>query len=187
MIITPDQYYDDDYNSSFDDYISAPLDEAVIDAKITSANTLASSIKTQTTTFFTRADAAHETPTNFDSSGEVLRFYVYDGTWLMDCSTSSRFGDGDKCSWCYGSDENWDYCKYMAYTLPDFKYGLVEVAVDDGACVGAAVIEGDAYSYPGTSMSDWYSGGFDFTGNKPGLMSDGTIIGTAPMLYWNEL
>lgn len=193
VIEYPDYIYDDygnnydDYNSNFDDYISTPLDEAVIDAKITSADSTASAIKIQTITFFTKMDAARETLNNFDRSGEILRFYVYSGTWLMDCTTSSRFGEDDKATWCFGSDENWDYCKYMAYALPDFEYGLVEVAIIDGNCVGVAVIEGDAYSYPGTSMSDWYSGSFDFTGTKQGLMSDGTIIGTSPKLYWNEL
>ncbi len=156
----------------------------VQDSNITAADSTANQIKIQTTTFLTKMDAAKEGLKEVGATGEILTFTVTGGTW--DCTSTPTGHFGSKGTWEGGTDVNWDYCKFMADVLRDFKDGTVEVALKSGACIGAAVIEGTVAAtpvYPGITITEWDANTTAaFDGSKPGLTDDGTIIGTNPKL-----
>lgn len=155
----------------------------VQDSNITSADSTANQIKTQTTTFLTKMDAAKEGLKGVGDTGCVVTAIVTNGTWNVTApaDTNIKFGNGSKATWT-GSDKEWAYDKFMADVLRDFKNGAVTVVFKNGACVGAAVIEGSASTAPSVTVTNFDNGTYNFTGSKAGLQSDGTIIGTNPKL-----
>ena len=154
----------------------------VQDSNITSSDSTANQIKTQTTTFFTKMDAAKEGLKGTDATGGKIVFEISGGVWTPSGSTYGTFGNGNTAKWNGASDPNFDYCKFMADSLRDFKTGTAYVYIKSGACIGVAVIEGSGASDPGITVTNWDNGSFNFTGSKAGLMQDGTIVGTNPKL-----
>ena len=171
-----DDYDDFDYYDDYGDYD--------LEYDIATANTTACYIKSFADSFLLMADISEEPLNGLDSDGEVLKFRVENGVWSMESSTSSSFGDGSKAAWCNAVDSEYDFCLFVAEYVSDFQNGLVEIAIKNNECIGAAIIEGGTSNYPATNITNWERGEYDFTGKIPGLMSDGTIIGTYPELYF---
>lgn len=153
----------------------------VQDSNITSSDSTANQIKTQTTTFFTKMDAAKEGLKGTDATGRTITFNVSGGAWAVSSSTYGTFGNGAKANWS-GNDINWNYTAFMGDVLRDFKNGQVIISIKSGACVGVAVVEGSGASCPDIGVAAFDAGEFNFTGSKAGLMEDGTIVGTNPKL-----
>ena len=153
----------------------------VQDSRITSADSSASQIKTQTTTWLTNMDAAKKTLKGGTGEMDVT---VSTGTWSVTTSIGTfQTGTGTAASWSGGSDKNFDYCLFMADTLRDIKNATIRVTLLNGGVVGVAIVDGDA-GYSGTmpAQSDWDAGTFGFGGDKAGLDQDGVVIGTNPKL-----
>ena len=164
----------------------------VQDANITSADSTASQIKTQATTFLTKADSTFKEPLkgNDAVSGAIASFTVSTTggttTWATTTGTTAvgQFGGGSKVTWSNGTDKERDFCKFMADVLRDFKDGTVEIAIKDCSIIGVAVVPGTTGTTPGTAVADWNAGTFTFGGNttKAGVTSGGEIVGTNPKL-----
>lgn len=152
----------------------------VQDSRITSADSSASQIKTQTTTWLTNMDAAKKTLKG--GTGEVT-VTVSGGTWTTSGVGSFQTGTGTAASWSGGTDKNFDYCGFMADTLRDIKNATISLTLLNGGVVGVAIVDGDA-GYSGTmpAQADWDAGTFAFGGDKAGLDIDGVVIGTNPKL-----
>ncbi len=152
----------------------------VQDSRITSADSSASQIKTQTTTWLTNMDAAKKTLKG--GTGEVT-VTVSGGTWTTSGVGSFQTGTGTAASWSGGTDKNFDYCGFMADTLRDIKNATISLTLLNGGVVGVAIVDGDA-GYSGTmpAQADWDAGTFAFGGDKAGLDTDGVVIGTNPKL-----
>lgn len=154
----------------------------VQDSNITSADSTANQIKTQTTTFLTKMDAAKEGLKGVGDTGLVVKIAVSGGTWtIADDVPTQKFGNDQKAKWT-GTDKEWNYTGFMGDVLRDFKDGAVTVVFKNGACIGAAVTEGKGVNAPAVGVTDFDNGTFNFSGSKAGLQSDGTIIGTNPKL-----
>lgn len=152
----------------------------VQDSRITSADSSASQIKTQTTTWLTNMDAAKKTLKG--GTGEVV-VTVSAGAWSTTGQGTFQTGTGTPASWSGGSDKNFDYCLFMADTLRDIKNAYITLTLLNGGVVGVAIVDGDsAYSNPMPAQADWDAGTFGFGGDKAGLDSDGVVIGTNPKL-----
>ena len=160
----------------------------VQDANITSADSTASQIKTQATTFLTKADSTFKEPLKGPTavSGAIASFTVSTsgGTTTWTGTGVEQFGGGSKVTWSGGSDKERDFCKFMADVLRDFKDGKVEIAIKDCSIIGVAVVPGTTGTAPGTAVTDWDAGTFTFGGNttKAGVTSGGEIVGTNPKL-----
>lgn len=180
-------YYEDQYYY-FDDYdYYDDNGDYDLEYDIATANTTACYIKSYADVFLLTADISEEPLNGLAGDGEVLKFRVENGVWSMESSTSSSFGDGSKAAWYNAGDSEYDFCLFMAEYLEyasEFRNGLVEIAFKNNECIGAAIIEGGTSNYPATNITNWERGEYDFTGKLPGLMSDGTIIGTYPELYF---
>ncbi len=152
----------------------------VQDSRITSADSSASQIKTQTTTWLTNMDAAKKTLKG--GTGEVT-VNVTAGVWATGGQGTFQTGTGTPATWSGGTDKNFDYCLFMADTLRDIKNATISLTLLNGGVVGVAIVDGDAgYSNTMPAQADWDAGTFNFGGDKAGLDSDGVVIGTNPKL-----
>lgn len=152
----------------------------VQDSNITAADSAANQIKTQTTTFLTKADTMKEGlkgPTDV-TKGE---FTVTAGVWSGSLS-GVNFGAGSKVTWSGGTSVNYDFCTYMGDVLRDLKDAKVEIFFHKGACVGVAIAEGAGADMPGVAETEWAAGTCAQFEGKPGLKADGSIVGTNPKL-----
>ena len=163
----------------------------VQDANITSADSTASQIKTQATTFLTKADSTFKEPLKGEQAvtGAIASFTVSTTggatTWAVDGTAVGQFGGGSKVTWSGGSDKEKDFCTFMADVLRDFKNGKVEIAIKGCSIIGVAVVPGTTGTVPGTAVSNWDAGTFNFgsdTTTKAGVTSGGEIVGTNPKL-----
>lgn len=171
----------------------------VQDSNITSADSTASQIKTQTTNFLTKADTAKQSIRGTDSMvvvscgiGQGAKAsegdkYSTDKWNIEVSSTDCKFGvNGDKWTW-KGDDKNTSFDCYMADVLRDFKSGHVEIYIQNAAVIGVVVVPGggagdvpealskDATVWNGTQEITW-------DGNKAGVGADSIIIGTSPKI-----
>ncbi len=155
----------------------------VQDSRITSADSSASQIKTQTTTWLTNMDAAKKTLKG--GTGEVT-VTVTDGAWDTTGVGSFQTGTGTAASWDNGTDKNFDYCLFMADTLRDIKNATISLTLLNGGVVGVAIVDGDnAYGGTMPAQTNWDAGTFAFNtqdGGKAGIDDDGIVIGTNPKL-----
>lgn len=162
----------------------------VQDANITSADSTASQIKTQATTFLTKADSTFKEPLKGTDavSGAIASFNVSTSggttTWAVVGTPVGQFGGGSKVTWNTGTDKEKDFCTFMADVLRDFKDGQVEIAIKGCSIIGVAVVPGTTGTAPGTAVTDWDAGTFNFGGSttKAGVTSGGEIVGTNPKL-----
>lgn len=165
-----------DRNEIIGDLFGNTMTGVIQDSKVTSADTAASQIKTQTTTFLTKMDSAKMTLR--DGTGHVFA-YISDGNWNI-YSTAGYF-NGDKATWCGGYDEDYDFALFMQDVLRDLKNGTVDITLRDNYVVGVAFVPDKLYQYSLPTEDDWDYGSFSF-GKESGVTSDGTIIGTCPKL-----
>lgn len=159
----------------------------VQDSNITSADSTANQIKTQTTTFFTKMSSANEGMRGYTAgSTDIIQITVTDGTWSLTGPDGVTFGSGSKATWTGGTNgKDWDYALFMADALRDLKDAAVEVAIKDGACIGVAVIPGEVAAspvYPGVTEDDWTNGTCAQFTTKAGVTGSGVIVGTNPKL-----
>lgn len=160
----------------------------VQDSNITSANSTASTIKTQATQFLTKADADKYAIRGTDAMA-TLKFTVSSTGWTDAGSTSTvTFGSTTPAKYTVsgGSDKNTDFALYMADVLRDFKNGYVEIYIKAAAVIGVVAIPGGAASdVPSALQADTvWEGAQEITwaGNKAGVGSDSVIVGTAPAI-----
>ncbi|MBP0984268.1 MAG: DUF5021 domain-containing protein [Oscillospiraceae bacterium] len=159
----------------------------VQDSNITSANTTASQIKTQATTFLTKADAAKHSirGTGNGSAIDVLKFTVSSSGWTDAGSAAVTFGTQNKYT-VTGTDKNTAFNAFMADVLRDFKNGYVEVYIHNAAVIGVIAVPGGQASdiptaltsgtvFEGTQEINW-------PGNKAGVGTNSIIVGTAPVI-----
>ena len=159
----------------------------VQDSRITSADSSASQIKTQTTTWLTNMDAAKKTLKS--GTGDVSVTVSTTGgttTWTTSGVGTFQAGTGTPATWSGGTDKNFDYCLYMADVLRDIKNATISITFKDGAVAGVGIVDGDN-AYGGTMpvQADWDAGTFAFntqSGGKAGIDNDGIVIGTNPKL-----
>ena len=153
----------------------------VQDANITSADSTANQIRTQTTTFITKADANMKESLKGPATAESYTFTVSGGKWSTS-ATLPAFGGGKKVTWSDGTDKNNDYALFMEDNLRDLKDASVEITLEKGACVGVAVRVGTNTDPTGVIAADWAKGKTAAFADKAGLDSNGQIIGTNPKL-----
>ena len=141
----------------------------VQDSNITSADSLATQIKTQTTNFLTKADTAKCSIRGTDSMVTItctvdtasasteeteeaaakawsIAAKGAEGDVALDATGGCYFGkiatDGStKWAWT-GDDKNTCFDAYMADVLRDFKSGYAEIYIKDAAVLGVAVVPG---------------------------------------------
>lgn len=161
----------------------------VQDANITSADSAAAQVKSQTTTWLTNMDAAKkglkggdgEYKINVTTSGGTT-------TWTMTTTHGSfAAGNGGTAASWTGTDTNFNYAAYMGSVLRDIKNATITITLKGGAVEGAAIVNGDNNfegSMPAQTNWDSNTFGFHASGNsgKPGINDDGVIIGTSPKL-----
>lgn len=158
----------------------------VQDSNITSANTTASQIKTQATTFLTKADAAkHSIRATSNGATDVLKFTVSSTGWTNASSAAVTFGNNT--TWkLLGTDKNTNFQAYMADVLRDFKNGYVEIYIKNAAVIGVIAVPGgvetdipDALQtntvWEGAQQINWPN-------NKAGVGNNTIIVGTAPVI-----
>lgn len=158
----------------------------VQDSNITSANTTASQIKTQATTFLTKADAAkHSIRATSNGATDVLKFTVSSTGWTNASSSAVTFGN-DTTWKLLGTDKNTHFQAYMADVLRDFKNGYVEIYIKNAAVIGVIAVPGgvetdipDALQtntvWEGAQQINWPN-------NKAGVGNNTIIVGTAPVI-----
>lgn len=173
----------------------------VQDSNISSANSTAAQIKTQTTRFLTNADADKQGIRGTDA-GVVIKASIgaaakADGSseipkWGIEGQgTDCYFGKSgaNKYTWT-GTDKNTSFDCFMADSLRDFKDGYAEIYIKEAAVVGVVVVPGgaaaDVEGMTGEKTDiktlDWTKGEIAWSGNKAGVGKDSVIIGTAPAL-----
>lgn len=159
----------------------------VQDANITSANSTASQIKTQATTWLTKMDSAKKgLKQGEQTEPSTLECTVTGGVWTVGGSAASltfQQGSGTNATWSSGSDKTFDFALFMADALRDLKNATVSISLNNAAVVGVLVVDGDAgATIAPLATADLTAGTYAFDGSKAGLMSDGTIIGSCPQL-----
>ena len=153
----------------------------VEDSRITSANQLATKVRTQTTTFLTKADSNLKEGLVGPATVTKYTFSVAAGAWSTK-DTLPNFGGGSKVKWSGGTDPNTVYTAFMADNLRDLKDASVELFLHKGACVGVAVRVGTLKTSTGIATTDWAAGKTAAFIGKGGLDKDAQIIGTNPKL-----
>lgn len=184
----------------------------VQDSNITSADSTAAQIKTQTTNFLTKADTAKQSIRGTDSlvtvkcgigqtvgsgSGSASAASGDASLAKWDVKVSSNtcvFGaKGDKWKWSGGNDKNTSFDNYMADVLRDFKNGYAEIYIKDAAVLGVVVVPGGgagdiAAAKTGVNFATadiWTKQEAKWAGNKGGVNKDSVIVGTAPKIQHN--
>ena len=157
----------------------------VQDANITSANSTASQIKTQATTWLTKMDSAKKGLKQGDTLA-TLTAKVEGGAWTDIAGAAAylsfQTGSGTNAAWT-GTDKTFNFQAFMGDALRDLKNATVSIALKDAAVVGVLVVDGDSGATITALTDDNLSAGtYGFSGAKAGLMEDGTIIGSCPQL-----
>lgn len=159
----------------------------VQDANITSANSTASQIKTQATTWLTKMDSAKKGLKQGETLAEVTAT-VEGGVWTVTPPDGLSFqtGSGTNADWT-GDDKTFNFSAFMGDALRDLKNATVSISLKNAAVVGVLVVDGDANaSIDPLTDEDITAGTYAFSGSKAGLMDDGTIIGSCPQLQKSE-
>lgn len=157
----------------------------VQDANITSANSTASQIKTQATTWLTKMDSAKKGLKQGEKIAE-LTCTVTGGKWAVTggdaASLKFQTGSGTNAEW-KGEDKTFNFEAFMSDALRDLKNASVSISLKDAAVVGVLVVDGDSSAkIKALTADDLSNGTYGFSGAKAGLMDDGTIIGSCPQL-----
>ena len=131
----------------------------VQDANITSANSAASQVRTQVTTFLTNADSLQKESLNGPATVTMYAFKVTGGDWAQPsgATTPPNFGSGSKVQWDgkTPADPNTSFIDYMEENLRDLKDAYVEIYLEKGACTGVALRQGSLQTATGIQVGDW--------------------------------
>lgn len=164
---------------------SSVADDYALQSKITSANILASNIKTQATEFLLSAYNDRNT-LKATEKFVVVECRVDDGKWTVTVSDNIQFGEnGDKWRWT-GDDKETCFDSFMADVMVDFKQGYAEIYIIDGKLSGVATVNGGSSSDIPEALRNentWSdSGEINWQGGKAGVGDNGVIIGTSPTI-----
>lgn len=183
----------------------------VQDSNITSADSLAKTIRTNADTFLTKADTAKQTLRGSDTmitlkvgvgqAAATDETAVEAGKWDVAVSGGSedkvQFGSkGDKYYFSSkgvtNPDKNTCFDLYMADVVRDFKAGHIEIFIKNNSVIGVIVVPGGAaqdVTDCGFTIDDsdpaknvWTTQEATWAGNKGGVGADSIIIGTAPKI-----
>ena len=168
----------------------------VQDSRISSADTAASQIRTQVTSWLTKADTAGHTFQGPDSE-TAIGFSVTGGAWTLASATSASGSTSGTTStngsflgtgWAWsGDDKETNFTAFAANALSDIKNAYIEVVVDKEKCIGVSYIEGVSAKPDGVTMPLATEYKSDAAGtcaafeNKAGV-SGNVVIGTNPKL-----
>lgn len=165
----------------------------VQDSRITSANTLASNIKSRITEFLSKMDTIKG---SYVGGAKMLTITATQNPtggsdWTIDQSAGADWLDGKNH---YGGSVNTmsittrdtELTAYIADTLTDMKQCYAHAYIGaDGKVIGVAAIEGAAAAPAGATMptdADFNAGHRTWKGNKAGLDDNSIIIGSAPVI-----
>lgn len=163
--------------------------DAVTNSRIASANSLAKTIRDRSAEFFTKLDTQMHTHVG---SAQTVQLIVQDGTWSMVGGAASDWIDGVN-HWTTvesvsdpGNDnrQNKELLSYLAVAVNGIGTAYIEMHVETSHVIGVTVLEGStqaASAMPSTQNMRDRSFGFDGS-KKAGVLADGTIMGTAPVL-----
>lgn len=183
----------------------------VQDSNITSADSLAKTIRTNADTFLTKADTAKQTLRGSDAmitlkigvgqTAATEEAAVEAGKWDVGTPEGGdgtiQFGSkGDKyyfsSTGVTNPDKNTCFDLYMADVVRDFKAGHIEIFIKNNSVIGVIVVPGGAaedVTNCGFIIDDsdpaknvWTTQEATWTGNKGGVGKDNIIIGTAPKI-----
>ena len=166
----------------------------VQDANITSADTLAKQIYSNTQTFCTKADTAKQglKGTADDGTVTALEFSISSATWTLSGSNPLSFGNATPAKYTFsnGTNTDMDLALYLGDTLRDFTSGYAVIYFANGACVGAAVEQGDESGAGVLSVSSDIANvlvagqvkEISSWANKAGVATGSAIIGTSPKI-----
>lgn len=162
---------------------------AVEDSQISSANHLAKTIRDRSAEFFTKMDTQMNTHVG---SEQTVQLIVQNGSWSIIGGAASDWIDG-KNHWTTiqnvsdpGNDsrQSTELLSFLAVAVQGIGTAYIEMHVETSYVIGVTVIEGStqsASSMPTTQDLRDRTFGFDGSG-KAGKLSDGTIIGSSPVL-----
>ncbi|MGN0670052.1 MAG: DUF5021 domain-containing protein [Oscillospiraceae bacterium] len=164
---------------------SSVVDGYDLQSKITSADILASEIKTQAKEFLIKADNDGHALKGTEELA-VLGCRVDDGKWNVSVSDNIQFGEnGDKWRWT-GDDKSSCFDSFMADVMSDFKQGYVEIYIKYGNIIGVATVNSGSSSDIPEALRDentWSdSGEINWQGGKAGVGENGVVIGTSPRI-----
>ncbi len=171
----------------------------VQDSRISSADTAASQIRQQVTTWLTKADTAGHTFKG-PASPTALGISVANGVWTFNGANTSLAADttpsangeflGTGWEWgttstAAGDNKESNFCGFMAANLSDIKNALVVIYVDKEKCIGAAYIDGGTSSeltnMPTATEFNSAAGTCSKFSSKAGV-SGNIVVGTNPKL-----
>ena len=172
----------------------------VQDANITSADTLAKQVYSQTQTFCTKADTA-KSPLKGATTSVVVIMEVSGGNWTLKNSPTATFGGSDsKYQWQSTNTDDKEVAlnQFLADVLRDFTDGVAYIFFSSNACVGAAVEQGSGVTADDNAIAA-LAGGIASAldaghakdinwgdSNKAGVGEGGAIIGTSPKIAHNK-
>lgn len=156
----------------------------VEDSRVTSVDTMANQVKTQTTTWLTNMDAARK---GLKMTGKgVISITVDNNGWSVTGPASTSFtNSGAVWSSDSSRQDGTSYANFMADVLRDVKKAKIVVYLEDRAVVGVIACEDSTATIPAIGANNWQSGEFAWGGKKAGIDGDGTIFGTNPKLNYN--
>ena len=163
--------------------------DAVTNSRIASAQQTAKVIRDRSAEFFTKMDTQMHTHV-----GEVQKVVITvdNGTWSMTGGSAADWVDGVN-HWNTlpgvsnpGNDprQNTELLSSLAVSAQSIGTAYIEMYVEYAHVVGVSVIEG-ASAPAGTmpAAQDFADRTFGYGGgDRAGIMQDGTVIGTAPIL-----
>lgn len=178
----------------------------VQDANITSADTLAKQVYSQTQTFCTKADTAKQPLKGANSGTTTVIMEIEKGKWKQNGTVTATFGGGSTYVFSFTPKDDTEseahketaLNLYLQDVLRDFTDGVAYIYFAGNACVGAAVQQGagvtaaknEIKSISGqiaTALQAGKTKDIDWgTSNKSGVGStDGGIVGTSPKIAHN--
>lgn len=177
----------------------------VTSSRVTSANSTASSIKSQIGNFLTDADTAGYGMKQANSAKASFIFEVSDGTWKMsigpgmtgaDTTGKDAFKSGSK-QWvadavdnikanegnkATAANANTLLCMEIANLFPDIKTAYIVAHCEAGKCLYVAYTADSSTAIDIPTLTQFQNGNAPWDTKTAGITSDGYTVGTAPAL-----
>lgn len=150
----------------------------VEDSRVTSADTAANQIKTQTTTWLTNMDAARKGFKQDATTIAKVTITVTAGSWTV-TGTDSFANSG--ATWSGSATDGTCFNMFISDTLRDIKDGKATIYLQNRAVIGVAYTEDSSESTDGFD-SCWAGAKTNWAGGKAGKGNNGVIFGTSPKL-----
>ncbi len=187
--------------SSSSDELSALSDISTEEVKdvVYEANDKAIAFKDCITSMLAKADAYHSSPK--DGKLVTISVTVYDGVWKAAVSDPSAFEKGTQYiiqssgaeegtrAGNHRESDNWTELLEieLANKNTDIDNAYACAFIYEGKCKSVYFVNGTTESVPELNdnvgdQADWIDSTFEWSGNYKGTLSDGTIVGTDPMI-----